>query len=128
MVRVERRRVAVVVVDDGQPQPRLQRAAEVETLPAGVREVRGAAGGDDAVGAGRPRGVEPDLGPFLDAAGRLDQAIHQPALRGMKDGGVVLVPSVVEPDDDRGVVAPHWNAPSSAVSAAGTAIVATVVA
>ena len=44
--------------------------------------------------------VERHFRPFLDAAGRLHQAIDEPALRGMKDGGVVLVAAVVEPDDD----------------------------
>ena len=55
VVGVERRGVAVVVVDDGQPEPRLQGAAEIEAAPARVGEVRRALRRDDAVGAGRAR-------------------------------------------------------------------------
>src|SRR5260221_10696709 len=60
VMRVEGGGVAVVVVDDGQPQLRLEGAAEVEPAPALVREVRGAHRRDDAVGAGRTRRVEAD--------------------------------------------------------------------
>ena len=95
VVRVERRGVAVVVVDDGQPQALLERAAEVEVAPARVGEVRGAARRDHARRRSRGRacrarptrtrsrampvrastssnatheGRERDLGAFLHAA------------------------------------------------------------
>ena len=66
VVGVQRGGVGVVVVHDGNPDPGLQRAADVEAAPGRVAEVGGALQRDDAVRADRARRVQPDrahLGP-----------------------------------------------------------------
>ena len=104
---VEGGRVTVVVVDHGQAQPLLDRAAEVEPVPAAVGEVRGSPRRHDALGAGGSGavqahgpdlvapdsgvvedqveglrdGLDGDVGPLLHAARQLDQAVHEEALR-----------------------------------------------
>ena len=139
VVRVERGRVAVVVVDDGEPQALLEGAAEVEAAPARVGEVRGPARRDDAVGARRARRVEPDrahalardpgpaqdvleredegldrdLRPLGDAARALDQLVDEKAPRGVEDGGVVLVAPVVEPHHHPAVGLHHHSFPDA---------------
>jgi hypothetical protein len=60
VVGVERGRVAVVVVDDGQREAPLEGATEVVVAPARVGEVRGSARRDDALCARRARRVEAD--------------------------------------------------------------------
>ncbi len=126
LVRIQGGGVAVVVVDDRQPDARLQRAPHVEAPPGGLREVRGTPGADDAHGACRPGRVQPDrrhplqrdaglvehevhrLGHRLDGGLRaladpardLVHPIHQEAARCVEHRGVVLGGAVVDPDDD----------------------------
>ncbi len=58
VVGVQRGRVGVVGVHDGQAEPLLQGGADVEAAPAGMAEVGAAPGGQDAVRAGRAGGVQ----------------------------------------------------------------------
>ena len=60
LVGIQGSGIAIVVVDDRQADARLQRAAHVEAPPGGLREVRGAPGADDAVGACRAGRIQPD--------------------------------------------------------------------
>ena len=59
-VRVQRRGIAVVVVDDREMKVLLDRAAEVEAPPLAIRKVGGPLSGDDAARTGRPGRREPD--------------------------------------------------------------------
>jgi hypothetical protein len=98
-----------------------------------MREVRGAPGGDDPVGARRSGGVEPHradaiprdagpfedavegedegldrhLGTFRDAARGLDHPVDEEARRGLEHGRVVLVAAVVEADHDPRLLGLH---------------------
>ncbi len=122
---VQRRRVAVVAVDDRQLEPRFERTADVEPAPGRHREVGRALRGDDAVGARRARRVQPDpphggdrnpgeredaverLCERLDRHGRslehqtrqLHKLVDQKMARRVENGRLVGVAPVVEPDD-----------------------------
>ncbi len=125
-VGVERRGIAVIVVDRGKAQLLLQGAPVVEVAPGLVGEVRGTPGRDDTVGAGGPGRVEPhgadplagdagalqdvvegqgqavdrDAGPLQHPAGSLHHRVDQELARWLQDGRVVLVAPVVESDHD----------------------------
>ena len=60
LVGVQGRGVAVVVVDHREVQSFLDGVADVEAPPLGGGKVGGPASRDHAIGAGRPRRVEPD--------------------------------------------------------------------
>ena len=126
IVGVQRRRVAVVVVDHGKPEVVFDRGSEVESTPGRLREIGGAACGDDPAGAGRTGRVEPHrpdcLGrcsggvqdqleqladrfergvrPLADPAGRFDHPIDEESAAVVEHGGVGLGATDVEADDD----------------------------
>ena len=126
VVGVEGSRVAVVVVDDRQPEPGLQCPANVEAPPFGGAEVGGAQRGDDAVSTGRPGRVQTDrthrrtpepghvehgleggnhrlhcrARAFDDSRGHLHQPVDEELARGRQHGGVVGGAAVVDADDD----------------------------
>ena len=139
VVRVEGGRVAVVVVDDGQPQPRLEGAAEVEAAPARVGEVGRALARRSrrrrwpGPGVSRPTArtrVARDAGALQDVRRRpatsASTATSGPSCTrlgvstsrstrkladGIEHGRVVLVAAVVEADDDPRVL--DWHARGS---------------
>ena len=127
-MRVECRRISIVVVDNGQPKPVLHGAAEVEATPTRMREVRGTPRGDDAFRARGPWRVETDgpdvldrnanvrddgcegrgqrvdrrFGSFENAAGIFEQSIDEKLARRVENGGIVRIATVVETDDQPG--------------------------
>jgi hypothetical protein len=135
VMRVERGRVPVVVVDDGKPEALLQRAPDVETAPAGVPEVGRALGRDDTIGAGRTRRVQADgphrrqrhagkpeyllhgVGQALqrlvrtlpDVAGHLCHLAEEESAAGVQRRPAVRGPAVIKSEDNP----VDWHAPSS---------------
>ncbi|BCB74451.1 hypothetical protein Pflav_008610 [Phytohabitans flavus] len=125
-VRVERGRVAVVVVDDRQGQLPLQGGADVEPIPLREREVGRALRGEHPVGAGRARSVQADRADrapvgagqlqhhvdragerverggraFQHAARRLHEPVHQKSAGLVHHRGVRGRAADVEADDD----------------------------
>ena len=126
VVRVQRRGVRVVVVDDRQAEPGLQGAADVEPAPGRIGEVHRAPRRDHPVGAGRAGGVQAhrlhrrpghpgqaeDAGErvverldghrraFPDPAGRLHQPVNQEPAGAVEHGRVDGCPAVVEAHHD----------------------------
>src|SRR5215469_5683121 len=122
MVGVNRGGVGVIVVHDRYAEARLERAPDVELVPAGVPEVGRAPGGEDPGGAGGPRGVQADrehllpwhaghgehlvelvdqrldrlVRAFADETGQLRHRVHEePAVRG-KNGAIVRRTAIVD--------------------------------
>ena len=78
VVRVQRGRVPVVVVDDRQPDALGQRAPDIEAAPAGVAEVRRALRRDDALRAGGAGRVQPDRADRRERhAGEPEHPLHR---------------------------------------------------
>ena len=134
VVRVQRGRVPVVVVDDREPEPFGQRAADVEAAPADMAEVGRALGRDDPVRARGARRVQahrphrrdrhagepehllhgedqgPDglVRPFPDLARHLRHPVEKEPAAGIEDGPVVAGPAVIQANDNP----VDWHAPS----------------
>ena len=125
MMRIERRGVAVVVVDDGQPDPVGQGTPEVEAAPSRLREVRRTLGGYDTVGTRRAWRVEPyradglpvgsgklkdefhrlkesvdrRVRPLLHTAGNLDEPVNKERPGAVQHRGIDAGATNVETDD-----------------------------
>ncbi len=85
IVRVQSRRIGVVVIHDGQREPGLKRPPDVEAAPLRAREVGRALGRDDAFRADRSRRIQPycpdggtmDSGELQDMGQRPGQCLDR---------------------------------------------------
>ena len=126
LMGVQRRGIAVVVVEDRQAEVGLGRGADVVVAPRRLLEVRRSLRRDDARGAGRTRGVEADgencgvryasgfegdlhrtrngfesgIGTLVDAARNLGHVVDEKSASHVEHGAVGLRSADVDSDDD----------------------------